>query len=170
MKKSIVFISIIAIILLVGSIYFVYNNNLNKYKLDTSSSTNITDTKKDIAMSNSDSTQTQVTNETSEISTPGKYIPYSEAELTDDINIIFFAAKWCPSCNTLDQDIQNNLSQIPSNVTIFNADYDQEQDLKVKYGVTIQHTLVQVDQNGNLINKWTGLYSLSGLDDVLDLI
>lgn len=101
---------------------------------------------------------------------PGTYTDYSMAQLTDNTNIIFFAAAWCPSCQTLDKDITNNLENIPTNLTILKANYDSEQDLRIKYGVTIQHTLVQVDKDGNELNKWNGLYNLSTLKDVLNLI
>jgi hypothetical protein len=56
----------------------------------------------------------------------------------------------------LDNEINSDLNSIPSGVTILKADYDAEVDLKRKYGVTLQHTLVQVDKDGNQINKWNG--------------
>ena len=47
------------------------------------------------------------------------------------------------------------------------VDYDsasgaksQEIALKPKYGVTYQHTLVQVDANGNQVKKWNNSYTL----------
>jgi hypothetical protein len=43
------------------------------------------------------------------------------------------------------------------------VDYDNSTALKQKYGVTMQHTLVQVDAKGNLIAKWTGSPTLSAL-------
>ncbi len=100
----------------------------------------------------------------------GIYTNYSMSQLTDNTNIIFFAARWCPSCQTLDNDILKNIKNIPPSLTILKVDYDLEQDLRIKYGVTIQHTLVQVDKEGNELNKWNGLYNLSTLEDVLNLI
>ena len=41
-------------------------------------------------------------------------------------------------------------------MTILKLDYDSEIELKEKYGVRIQHTLVQVDNEGNPITGWTG--------------
>jgi len=67
----------------------------------------------------------------------------------------------------LKSDIESNLSNIPSGTTILSADYDTYTDLKKKYGVTTQHTLVQVDKDGNQITKWSGG---STLDTVLDKI
>jgi len=53
-----------------------------------------------------------------------------------------------------------NEGNIPENLTILKVDYDSATDLKKKYAVTTQHTLVQVDQGGNLIKKWSGSPSL----------
>ena len=70
--------------------------------------------------------------------------------------VLFFKASWCPSCRTLDADIKASLPDIPAGVTILEVDYDKYGELKQKYGVTMQHTLVQVDKDGNQIAKWSG--------------
>lgn len=77
--------------------------------------------------------------------------------------VLFFKASWCPSCRALDSDIKASLSDIPTGVTILEVDYDKSGDLKQKYGVTMQHTLVQVDKEGNQINKWSGGATLEDL-------
>tara|TARA_B100000508_G_C11461538_1_gene279481 strand:- start:2654 stop:3265 length:612 start_codon:yes stop_codon:yes gene_type:complete len=93
-------------------------------------------------------------------SEPGVYTDYDPALLANASSgdvVLFFHAKWCPSCRALESDIKSNLGAIPSDVTIMVVDFDTAQDLKVKYGVNRQHTLVQVDANGNEIKKLTGL-------------
>ncbi len=70
--------------------------------------------------------------------------------------LLFFKASWCPTCRTLDADIKANMEDIPAGVTILEVDYDTYGELKQKYGVTMQHTLVQVDASGSLISKWSG--------------
>jgi|GEM_PF-793889 len=70
--------------------------------------------------------------------------------------VLFFKADWCPSCNALDKEIKADLTKIPANTLILDVDYDKNQDLRTKYGVTSQHTLVLVDENGNQIKKWSG--------------
>ncbi len=96
----------------------------------------------------------------------GSYEAYSTEKLamaeTGDV-VIFFHASWCPSCRGLNSNIESNLSAIPAGTTILKADYDKETELKKKYGVTSQHTLVQVDKDGNLIKKWSGSSSLDKL-------
>ena len=89
----------------------------------------------------------------------GYYNSYSQENIalaeTEKI-VLFFHATWCPSCRALNQDIESNISSIPSELTILKVDYDKETELKIKYGVTTQHTLVQIDKEGNLLKKWSG--------------
>lgn len=90
----------------------------------------------------------------------GTFEPYSADKLALAQNgtvVLFFHAEWCPSCRGLENDINAQLSQIPANTHILKLDYDTETELKRKYGVVRQHTLVVVDANGNEIKKLTGL-------------
>ncbi len=96
----------------------------------------------------------------------GTYEAYAPEKIaraaTGDV-VLFFHASWCPSCKGLDADIMANLNSIPAGVSILKVDYDQSAELKQQYGVTYQHTLVQVDQDGKLIKKWSGSPKLSNL-------
>ena len=94
----------------------------------------------------------------------GTYEDYSADKLdlaNDGKVVLFFKASWCPSCKAVDADIVSRLGDIPYNTTILKVDYDTATDLKKKYGVTYQHTFVQVDAQGNQITKWSGSPSLS---------
>ena len=96
----------------------------------------------------------------------GSYEAYAPEKLaraeTGDV-VLFFHASWCPSCRGLNSSIESNLKSIPLGVTILKTDYDKETELKKKYGVTYQHTLVQVDKSGNMIKKWSGGGTLANL-------
>lgn len=96
----------------------------------------------------------------------GSYEAYSADKIaraeTGDV-VLFFHASWCPSCRGLNSSIESNLKSIPLGVTILKTDYDKETELKKKYGVTYQHTLVQVDKSGNMIKKWSGGGTLDNL-------
>jgi thioredoxin 1 len=106
--------------------------------------------------------------QSSEIAENSQYQLYSEDKISnatpDDKIVIFFHATWCPTCRLLNRDIERNLSTIPDSVLILKADYDKETKLKQKYGVTLQHTLVQVDNEGNMLAKW---HQTPTLDKVL---
>jgi len=94
------------------------------------------------------------------------YSPEAVASASaQDKIVLFFHASWCPTCHVLDKDITDNSDKIPANVRILKADFDNETELKKKYGVRLQHTLVQVDKNGQKIALWSQSPSLS---DVLN--
>jgi len=82
------------------------------------------------------------------------------ASVTHDV-VLFFRASWCPTCIAADKDIKANLGVIPQSLTILDVNYDNSTELKKKYGVTYQHTFVQVDAQGNLIKKWSGSPTLA---------
>ena len=84
----------------------------------------------------------------------GNYIDYSEANVasTTGTKILFFHAPWCPQCRELEASIKKD--GIPSGVTIFKVDYDSNQTLRQKYGVTIQTTFVKIDAAGNKLASY----------------
>jgi thioredoxin 1 len=96
----------------------------------------------------------------------GIYTMYDASKLamanTGDV-VLFFKASWCPSCRAVDADIKANLGTIPPSLTIMEVDYDTSTALKQKYGVTTQHTFVQVDAAGTLITKWSGGSTLASV-------
>ena len=100
----------------------------------------------------------------------GSYEVYDASKLAmaeDGKVVLFFKASWCPTCRALDGDIKASLGDIPAGVTILEVDYDKSGDLKQKYGVTTQHTLVQVDSQGTLLNKWSGGNTLESVVEKL---
>lgn len=96
----------------------------------------------------------------------GQYIPYAADKLalaeTGKV-VLFFRASWCPTCKAVDADIKAHLKDIPKDVTILDVNYDDSTALKQKYGVTHQHTFVQVDAKGNLITKWSASPTLAAI-------
>ena len=84
----------------------------------------------------------------------GAYTSYSADKVaeTKGTKLLFFHAPWCPQCRELDASIK--ASSLPDGVTIFKVDYDSHQALRVKYGVTIQTTVVKVDDAGNKIKSY----------------
>ena len=92
---------------------------------------------------------------------PGSYLTLAEYENSKDRYsnsdvVLFFNANWCSTCKIARDNIEANLDSIPSNLAIVVVDFDKETDLRKKYGVTIQHTFVQIDKDGNQLTKWSG--------------
>lgn len=100
-------------------------------------------------------------------SAAGVYTAYNETLLADAAAkgnvVVFFHAPWCPTCRALEADIQAHLDNIPSDLTLLKLDFDSNKELRKKYGVVVQHTLVQVDGQGNKINSWTGSPTLQSI-------
>jgi thioredoxin 1 len=96
----------------------------------------------------------EVTTMMEEKGTYATYAPEKLALANEGKVVLHFHADWCPICRTLEEEILANPAGIPSGVHLLKVDYDTATSLKRKYGVTYQHTFVQVDAQGNLIAKW----------------
>lgn len=100
-------------------------------------------------------TQTSANSVSSDTVAPkGAYIDYDSDVIakTKGTKLLFFHAPWCPQCRALDADIR--AKGLPEGLTIIKVDYDTNQSLRQKYGVTIQTTLVKIDDNGDLIRRY----------------
>jgi len=97
-----------------------------------------------------------------------EYTPEAVSSATaDETVVLFFHATWCSTCKLLADDITANADSIPDDVQILLVDFDTATDLKQRYGVTLQHTLVQVDSNGDAIEQWHLTRTLGELLDSL---
>lgn len=84
----------------------------------------------------------------------GTYVTYTDGiiEQTPRRKLLFFHAPWCPQCRAIESDI--NREGVASGLNIIKVDYDSNQELRQKYGVTIQTTFVEVGDDGGLISKF----------------
>lgn len=103
------------------------------------------------------------------VSASGRYVDYS-ADLVEDngfqTTILFFYAGWCPECRGYDQAI--NAATLPDGLQILKVNYDDEQDLRQKYGVTIQSSFVRVNAAGDKQKLWNGYGKEKSLDVILE--
>lgn len=155
---------IIGIIVIAGIGYFAFSGDkAEKNEMVNNAPTN--EVNNAMPVPGSDAPEMVVKSEQAVVK-KGSYESYSAEKIAmaeaGDV-VLFFHASWCPSCRVLNSDIEKNMSAIPAGVTILKTDYDKETELKKKYGVTSQHTLVQVDKDGNLIKKWSGGSKLENL-------
>ncbi len=95
--------------------------------------------------------------ESDAMSTAGSFSDYDTAKLANaekgDV-VLFFSASWCSTCQEANKNF--TASAAPDGLTLLKLDYDKSNDLKKKYGVTYQHTFVQVDKDGKQLKKWHG--------------
>lgn len=148
-KNILVIAGVVVVVVIVGGTYVLFNS-------------------KDDAIITNEKIEDTTTMEKSSgtIIKAGSYELYSSDKLAlaeKGKVVLFFRASWCPTCRALDANIRSNLGAIPEGVTILDVDYDNSTTLKQKYGVTYQHTLVQVDATGEQIAKWTGSPTLANL-------
>lgn len=115
--------------------------------------------------SSTTTTNQMPTDSTSVDSEPGVYKDYDAAVIaeTSGTKLLFFHASWCPQCRALEADIKQQ--GVPTGVAIIKVDYDSNQSLRQKYGVTLQTTIVRVDDQGNLVEKYVS-YDEPTLDAV----
>lgn len=104
--------------------------------------------------------------EESAASAPGDYVDYEPGiiEATPGTKALFFHASWCPKCRALEEDIL--ASEIPDNFTIIKVDFDTATELRQRYAVTLQTTIVYVDDDGAALAKGV-LYDDTTLDALL---
>ena len=120
---------------------------------------------------NSVSQQRVMNEKNEEIAAPKKavltdrYQEYSSTTFDNSANnrrVLFFFASWCPTCIPADKNFRESVNRIPEDVTVLRVNYNdpetdaEEKALAQKYGITYQHTFVQIDGQGKEITKWNG--------------
>lgn len=155
MRKRVLLFLVIGLLAVAAFVVSRSSDGYNKNSIDQVQSTEVP---------NSGSTVTESIDSANEA---GLYVEYSESKLAaaDGTRVLFFHASWCPQCRALEADIEKQ--GVPEGTTIFKVDYDNAQDLRKKYGVTLQTTVVKVDEKGNLISKFTP-YQKPTLQNALD--
>lgn len=95
----------------------------------------------------------------------GKYVEYVDSSTLETENsktVLFFYANWCSTCIPTDKELKSDESKLPDGVSVVRVNYNDpdtdsnEKALATKYGITYQHTFVQIDEKGNEIVKWNG--------------
>lgn len=103
-----------------------------------------------------DSMEKDSMNKGGEFVTYEQYMEHSDAAMHHDgRTVLFFDASWCPDCQKLKNALSSEHDVIPADVTVVDVDYDSHKDLRKQYGVTMQHTFVEVDAQGNKVSSWS---------------
>lgn len=145
MKNALIASAIVAILVIVGGVYFFSSRSrpANSMKKET------------VMMKKS-----------------SRYVPYSKADFEKASGkrlVLYFYATWCPSCKVAQEDFSARGDKIPEDVIVMRVNYNdpdtdqEEKALAKQYGISYQHTFVQVDPEGNETTKWNG----GGIDELL---
>lgn len=109
--------------------------------------------------------EVMVNDEKSLPSNTTRYVEFSDGVIGQYANtrrVLYFYANWCPTCKPADASFKQNSSQIPQDVVVIRVNYNdtdtdqREKDLAKKYGITYQHTFVQIDESDKEVTKWNG--------------
>ncbi len=171
-KKPLLVIIIATIVIIGGGVsYALVQNNNAKKAAHTLTMQHEADMKKDKTADSQLSPADKASEQANETNAMAKssYSDYDVAKLANAEHgkvVLFFHAPWCPTCREADKNF--TASAAPEGLTLLKTDYDSSGDLKKKYGVTYQHTYVQVDKNGNLIKKWSSSTSYEQLETQLN--
>lgn len=167
-KKALMIVGIVVGVLLVGGSVMAYTSNQNDKKEQNKmamekKTENEAMMKKDEAAA-MEKDKMAKDGDGDAMTVKGNYTAYDQAKLANaekgDV-VIFFHAGWCPKCQESDKNFK--ASATPDGLTLLKIDYDNSTELKQKYGVTMQHTYVQVDKNGNELKQWSGSYTYDDL-------
>ncbi|MDA1080044.1 MAG: thioredoxin family protein [bacterium] len=141
MNKSLIGVSVVLVIGVLG--VFAFNSQ-----------------KKEVVMPDPEKAMERVVATTTE-----QYVffsPEALAAAVDKRRVLFFYAEWCPTCAPADKDFQANASKLPADVVVVRVNHNDdntdaaEKALAKEYGVTYQHTYVQIDAAGKKVATWNG--------------
>ncbi|OGG17093.1 hypothetical protein A3D77_05780 [Candidatus Gottesmanbacteria bacterium RIFCSPHIGHO2_02_FULL_39_11] len=154
MKNPIIIFVIIAVVAVLG--FGTYTISQNSSQSDSIQSDSMMK-KDDSAMEEDKLTDDKIAG--------SRYVQYSKSALdsaSSNRRVLFFYASWCPTCKPADASFTQNASKIPEDVTLIRVNYNdpetdqEEKDLAKKYGITYQHTFVQIDSTDKEVMKWNG--------------
>lgn len=147
---------IIGIVVLIASIgYFTTQDKGTKQDSVANNSVETREQAKTLPIANETEIVSPEATDT-EVTSTGAYLPYSaDAVATSNADhiLLSFSATWCPSCKALDADITKNANSIPEGVEIYKVDYDTSTELKKKYGITTQHSLIEINKTGEALSS-----------------
>ena len=161
MNKSTMIAIVAVIVLVIGGGLFFANQQAQKAEEAKMAQEKAAMMKKDDATME----KNEVDNMMADKNSTSRYIEYSRAALdqaADKRRVLYFYASWCPICRPADADFKKNSSKIPEDMVVVRVNYNdpdsdqEEKDLAKKYGITYQHTFVQVDSAGKELTKWNG--------------
>ena len=98
---------------------------------------------------------------------PGSFGYYDQRYIaslpTSSRIVLFFTSVQCDSCRRLEASILTNSNAIPSDIHIFLVDFVTSPELRRMYNVTVPHSLVEITQDGSLVQSWRASRSLQSI-------
>lgn len=91
----------------------------------------------------------------------GAYRAYTASAFRDEQRdgqkiVLFFHSPTCAACVRADNEFVGNASKIPAGITVMRVNFESEEQLKKRYGVTASHTFLEIDLSGKVLTRWDG--------------
>lgn len=164
--KNPIIIAVVVVVAIVGIGAYILSQNSTKSESMMVKEDTTMESKTDDAMMQKDTNNMEKDDKMAkDTMSDSRYVEYSKASLDKAGNnrrVLYFYASWCPTCKPADADLEANKDRIPNDVTVIRVNYNdpetdqEEKELAKKYGITYQHTFVQIDSQGNEVTKWNG--------------
>lgn len=163
MKNTLIAIIAIAILGFFAYAYSMKSGQSSEAMMEKKDEVSMGEKSSDAMMEKSDKAMMEKTD--GEMMTESRYVEYSTNALekaSTGKTVLFFYASWCPTCQPTDANLRESSDQIPEGMTVIRVNYNdpdtdqEEKELAKKYGITYQHTFVQIDGQGKEITKWNG--------------
>ncbi len=149
-------ITILIVIILIGGGFFIANQKYSENNVINLPQADVVENKKD-----------SVGREAVIATNPeeSRYVVYSKDAYNQSVEqkrVLYFYANWCPTCKVANAEFTQKPDEIPEDIIILRINYndsdtnDEGKELAKKYGVTYQHTFVQVNKEGEQITTWNG--------------
>lgn len=169
MKTVVIIIGVILLILGVGFLVTSGEPQPAANDADTAATTGAPDTTPQPAATGTPTSDSAEAN----ANDTGIYTEYTQAVVAESAAahiVLFFHATWCPSCRRLDADITENAAAIPADVAIYKVDFDTATALRQRYGVTVQHSVLEIGRDGAAESDITHPRTLNDLLTNLDAV
>ena len=162
MKNAIIAVVVIVVVGIAG--YMLLGQNSDETSMVKDDTSMMKDDSSDAMMKDDKMQDDGAMIEDDKMMADSRYVEFTDGILdsTSGRRVLYFYANWCPTCRPADADFKANADKLPEDVTVIRVNYNDtatdasEEALADEYGVTYQHTFVQIDEEGNKITSWNG--------------
>lgn len=80
------------------------------------------------------------------------------------MKLLQFRAEWCGPCKQQTKEFESN----PIDVELIAIDVDEDTDIATKYSVRSIPTMILINNDGEILSRWTGFTKSSTINDSIN--